>query len=81
MTDLRSTGQIEQDADFIALLHREDFYHIKEGGYRMNHTAEVSIVKARDGERGQVVYLGCEMRYQRFSDIQQPDQPGQEYVP
>lgn len=76
MTDLRSTGQIEQDADFIGLLHREDYYHIKEPGYQMDHTAEIAIVKARDGERGQVVYLGCEMRYQRFTDIQTPATAG-----
>jgi replicative DNA helicase len=33
MSDLRESGSIEQDADVVMLLHREDYYHRGEDGY------------------------------------------------
>lgn len=48
MTDLRSTGQIEQDADVIMLLHREDYYHTEDANYTNTDEAEAIIAKARD---------------------------------
>jgi replicative DNA helicase len=34
MADLRDSGQIEQDADGIVFLHREDYYHTDDGDYK-----------------------------------------------
>ncbi len=72
MTDLRSTGQIEQDADVILLLHREDYYHTNDQAYSNTHEAELIIAKARDSERGETVRLRSQLAYQCFEDIAPP---------
>jgi len=54
MSDLRSSGQIEQDSSVILLLHREDYYRYKEAGYQPNHKLEVDVAKNKDGPPGHV---------------------------
>ena len=54
MSDLRESGSIEQDADVVMLLHREDYYHRGEENYEANNTAEVIIAKQRNGPTGTV---------------------------
>ncbi len=54
MSDLRESGSIEQDADVIMLLHREDYYHRGEPDYQEDNTAEVIIAKQRNGPTGTV---------------------------
>ncbi len=50
MSDLRESGSIEQDADVIMLLHREDYYDpTKNPG-----VVEVNIAKQRNGPTGKV---------------------------
>lgn len=68
--DLRESGQIEQDADGILLLHREDYYHTSEEGYDPTHEAELIVAKWRDDARGGVVKLRSQLPFQRFDDIQ-----------
>ncbi len=53
MSDLRESGSIEQDADVVMLLHREDYYH-KEENWTSTNTAEVIIAKQRNGPTGTV---------------------------
>ena len=54
MSDLRESGSIEQDADVVALLHREDYYRQTEPDYMPTNEAEVIIAKQRNGPTGTV---------------------------
>ena len=52
MSDLRESGAIEQDADLVALLHREDYYHRGEPDYENTGVTELHIAKQRNGPIG-----------------------------
>lgn len=54
MSDLRESGSIEQDADVVMMLHREDYYHKGEGGYVNTNIAELIVAKQRNGPTGAV---------------------------
>ena len=67
MSDLRESGQIEQDADAILLLYLED-------PSKPNESRRVlKLAKNKDGERGRM-YLTFDGAYQRFrqSVVDQP---------
>ncbi len=49
MSDLRESGAIEQDADVILMLHREDYYHRGDPDHQADNIAEVIIAKQRNG--------------------------------
>jgi replicative DNA helicase len=67
MSDLRESGQIEQDADAILFLHREDYYRSTgEAEGDADGVAELIKSKYRDGCRGGTIYLKSNLRYQRF---------------
>jgi len=51
LSDLRDSGSIEQDADVVMFIHREDKY--KEQSERTN-IAEILIEKHRNGETGKI---------------------------
>ena len=73
MSDLRESGSIEQDADVVLLLHREDYYHRGESGYEPNNTAEVIIAKQRNGPTG-TVQLTFREKCTRFENLSQIEQ-------
>ncbi|WP_243299117.1 replicative DNA helicase [Bacillus litorisediminis] len=52
MSDLRESGSIEQDADIIMLLYRDEYYNGTTDDNR--NVLEVDIAKNRDGEVGKV---------------------------
>ncbi len=59
MSDLRESGAIEQDADVVILLHREDYYHRDDPDDQTNKDyepskTEVIIAKQRNGPIGTV---------------------------
>ncbi|NBC11717.1 MAG: replicative DNA helicase [Planctomycetes bacterium] len=54
MSDLRESGSIEQDADVVMMLHREDYYHRGDDEYVDTNQAEVILAKQRNGPTGTV---------------------------
>jgi replicative DNA helicase len=52
MSDLRESGSIEQDADVVALLHNEDYYHRGEDTYEPSGVTRLIIEKQRNGPTG-----------------------------
>ena len=55
MSDLRESGSIEQDADIIMLLYRDEYYN--ETTDENRDLLEVDVIKNRDGEVGPVKLL------------------------
>ena len=68
MSDLRESGSIEQDADVIMLLHREDYYRMSEPDFVPDNIAEVIIAKQRNGPTG-TVKLTFMNRTTRFENL------------
>ena len=70
LSDIRDSGAIEQDADTVMFLHREDYYNPETED---KNIAEVIIQKQRNGPLG-TVRLGWEARFTKFFNIadQQP---------
>jgi replicative DNA helicase len=54
MADLRESGSIEQDADIVMFLYREDYYD--QETTKKNHV-EISIAKNRSGTIGEFELL------------------------
>jgi replicative DNA helicase len=65
MSDLRESGSIEQDADVVLLLHREDYYSKSEDD--KTNIAEVIVAKQRNGPTD-TVKLNFDGRFTRFQD-------------
>lgn len=71
MSDLRESGAIEQDADIVSFIYREDYYSNndeKEKKAQETGLTEIIIAKHRNGATGEV-NLAFEKNYSRFSDL------------
>lgn len=78
LSDLRESGAIEQDADQVMFLFREEYYkqianknkneEKEENENKETEIAELIIGKHRNGETA-VIHLGIEFKYQRFLDV------------
>ncbi|NLT39315.1 MAG: replicative DNA helicase [Clostridiales bacterium] len=67
LANLRDSGSIEQDADIVLMLYREDYYaRLKDGSAPDNNTAECIVAKNRHGATG-VVKLQWLQQYTTFS--------------
>lgn len=71
LSDIRESGSIEQDADIVAFLYREDYYERDEEGKEeepADNSVEVIIEKNRSGSRG-TVKLAFIKEYSSFDNI------------
>ena len=74
MSDIRESGSLEQDADIVAFLYRDDYYRQEpdENGHvpevEPNSTIEVIIEKNRSGPRG-TVELNFMKEFNKFTNL------------
>ena len=80
MSDLRESGSIEQDADVVILLHREDYYRKNEPDFEPDNKAELIIAKQRNGPTGKVDLIFRE-KFTRFENASFVEEPTQSEVP
>ncbi len=66
LSDLRESGSIEQDADVVAFIYREDYYNPETD---RKHITDVLIKKHRNGPTG-TVELYFDDRKQRFRSLE-----------
>lgn len=72
LSDIRESGSIEQDADIVAFLYREDYYRSEDGEEQEdNNIIEVIIEKNRAGARG-IVQLIFMKEYNKFTSLANP---------
>ena len=67
LSDLRESGAIEQDADVVMFLYRDEYYHPES---ELKNQAELIIAKQRNGPTGTVnlVWIG---QYTKFKNMAQ----------
>ncbi len=73
LSDLRESGSIEQDADVVAFIHREEYYNREDED--LKGKAEIIIAKQRNGPTG-VVHMAYLADYTRFENLAHGDGGG-----
>ncbi len=68
LSDIRECGSLEQDADTVLMLYRDEYYH--PGGHTKGY-AEILRRKVRDGETG-VTWAKTTLGEMRFDYCEQP---------
>jgi replicative DNA helicase len=74
MSDLRESGAIEQDADVVLLLHREEYYKPQDDSPDIKGVAEVIVSKQRNGPTG-TIKLHFNDRLTRFDNLALAPEP------
>lgn len=76
LADLRDSGAIEQDADVVVFLYRDEYYH-PAGNHGI---AEAILAKQRNGPTGTVLltWIGQHTRFENYAD---PSYDGSGYKP
>ena len=66
LSDLRESGSIEQDADVVILLHRDDMYD------QQNRSGEADLIvaKHRNGPT-RTITVSAQLHFSRFSNMAQ----------
>lgn len=84
LSDIRESGSIEQDADIVAFLYRDDYYEreedsddVKSDQQKENDAGEVELIieKNRAGARG-TVHLVFLKAFNKFMAIETGENPG-----
>ena len=90
LSDLRESGSIEQDADVVAFIHREDHYVSREDWERKfpsdqypENIAEIIVSKHRNGPVGTVplYFRNDRVRFEALVTTAGAPAPAMEYVP
>lgn len=69
LADLRESGAIEQDADLVAFIYREEQYNRTEEN---RNIAELILAKQRNGPTG-ISYLAFLSQFAKFTDLDRDD--------
>ncbi|MCH2123811.1 MAG: replicative DNA helicase [Pirellulaceae bacterium] len=67
LSHLRESGAIEQDADVVMFVHREEYFHRSEEAEQYAGQAEIIVAKQRNGPIGQIE-LVWKKEFTRFED-------------
>ena len=66
LSDLRESGQIEQDADLVMFIYRDEYYNRESED---PGTAEIHVAKHRNGPAGLTVKLSFLERFPKFASL------------
>ena len=73
LSDLRESGSLEQDADIVMFLYRDDYYKDDEKEY--TYITELNIAKHRNGPLGKV-YLYFKSEWTKFVSLSRKPEDG-----
>ncbi|MGL6196225.1 MAG: DnaB-like helicase C-terminal domain-containing protein, partial [Thermoguttaceae bacterium] len=78
LSHLRESGAIEQDADVVMFVHREEYYHSREQAESMGviGQADLIVAKQRNGPVGDIK-LAWFGQYTQFANLSSSDDPGE----
>jgi replicative DNA helicase len=79
LSDLRESGQIEQDADLVMFIYRDEYYN--PDNEETKGIAEIHIAKHRNGPAGIHIDLSFLSRYPKFANLARSERPGPGYDP
>jgi len=66
LSDLRESGSLEQDADLVCFVYRDEYYNAEESDQQ--GLAEVHVAKHRNGPTD-TIKLSFLKRYAKFADL------------
>ncbi|MEI4413956.1 replicative DNA helicase [Streptococcus anginosus] len=72
LSDIRESGSIEQDADIVAFLYRDDYYQQPKEGQPESNVTELILAKNRHGSLG-TVKLYFHKEYTKFSSVKEEE--------
>jgi replicative DNA helicase len=75
LSDLRESGSIEQDADVVILLHREDLYDSQ----NRSGEADLIVAKHRNGPT-RTITVSAQLHLARFTDMAVNFAPSEKFV-
>jgi replicative DNA helicase len=79
LSHLRESGAIEQDADVVMFVHREEYYHTREEAEKegIRGQADIMVAKQRNGPTGDIKLAWFD-KFTRFEDLSQ--KPYEEFM-